>query len=166
MQRTKTNITEEVFLLSTFSEFAKCWKSGKRARMFMDTVNGEAFINFSVFLGKPSEVHSYSSRRQGNPNPSPKEKNKRKKSPRKIQRDNERAAKFQEEKRKEDANAGSGVPPPATSTPAAPSISAASIHFSFASPAPEDVTSKEESQEDMQVSASLRRLLLLQRLFR
>ena len=125
MQRTKTNITEEVFFSLPLVNLRNV---GNPARMIMDTVNGEAFINFSVFLGKPSEVHSYSSRRQGNPNLSPKEKKKRKKSPRKIKQDNERAAKFQEEKRKEDANAGSGVPPPATSLPAAPSISASSIH--------------------------------------
>ena len=70
-------------------------------------------MNFSVFLGNPSEVHS-----PPNPNPhpqrrppSPKE-NKRKKSSRKIQRDNERAARYQENKRKElaAASAASGNP--------------------------------------------------------
>ena len=140
MNRRKTIITEEVFLLSTFSEFVKCWKSSKRSRLFVDSVNGMAFVNFSACLGNPSDVHFHSTPRQRNP--SPKGKKRRKKSSKKIQRDNERAAKFQEKKRQEEAaaKAASGVPPPATSSPAALSISAASVNFSFASPAPEDVT--------------------------
>ena len=140
MTRTKTIQTEEVFLLSTFSEFVKCWKSSKRSRLFFDSVNGEAFVNFSVFLGNPNEAHSYSTPRQRNP--PPEEKKKKKKSFKKIQRDNERAAKFQEKKRQEEAaaKAASGVPPSATSSPAASSVRAASVNFSFASPAPEDVT--------------------------
>ena len=141
MQRTKTNFTEEAFLLSTFREFTKCWKSSKRSRLSIESsVNGEAFVNFSVFLGNPSETHF-------NPdawrrNPSPKE-NKRKKSSKKIQRDNERAAKFQEKKRQEQAaasSAASGDPPPSTSSQAETSVKAASINFSFASPAAEDLT--------------------------
>ena len=139
MQRTKTNFTEEAFLLSTFREFTKCWKSSKRSRLSIESsVNGEAFVKFSVFLGNPSET-------QLNPdaqNPSPKE-NKRKKSSKKIQRDNERAAKFQEKKRQEQAaasSAASGDPPPSTSSQAETSVKAASINFSFASPAAEDLT--------------------------
>ena len=58
MNRRKTIYTEEVFLLSTFSEFIKCWKSSRRSRLFIDSVNGQAFVNFSVFLGNPSDVHS------------------------------------------------------------------------------------------------------------
>ena len=55
MYRTKTNFkaTEEAFLLSTFSEFMKCWKSSKKSRLFIESVNGMAFMNFSVFLGDP-----------------------------------------------------------------------------------------------------------------
>ena len=140
MQRTKTFLTEEVFLLSTFSEFVKCWKSSKRSRLVIDTVNGKAFLNFSVFLGSPGEAHSFSTPRQRNP--PPKEKKQKKKSSKKIQRDNERAAKFQEKKKQEAAaaRAASGVPPPATSSPAASTVRAASVNFSFSSPAPEDVT--------------------------
>ena len=97
-------------------------------------------MNFSVFLGNPSDVHFHSTPRQRNP--PPKGKKQRKKSLKKIQRDNERAAKFQEKKRQEEAaaKAASGVPTPATSSPAASSISSASVNFSFASPVPEDVT--------------------------
>ena len=139
MQRTKTNFTEEAFLLSTFHEFMKCWKSSKRSRLSIESsVNGEAFVNFSVFLGNPSETHFNPDAR----NPSPKE-NKRKKSSKKIQRDNERAAKFQEKKRQEQAaalSAASGDPPPSTSSQAETSVKAAPINFSFASPAAEDLT--------------------------
>lgn len=140
MNRRKTIYTEEVFLLSTFSEFLKCWKSSRRSRLFIDSVNGQAFVNFSVFLGNPSDVHFHSTPRQRNPPPEGKKQ--RKKSPKKIQRDNERAAKFQEKKRQEEAaaKAASGVPTPATSSPAASSISSTSVNFSFASPVPEDVT--------------------------
>ena len=140
MQTRKTNFTEEVFLLSTFREFVKCWKSSKRSRLFVDSVNGKAFMNFSVFLGNPSDIHFQSTPRQRKPSPT--EKKQRKKSPKKIQRDNERAAKFQEKKRQEEApaKAAIGVPPPATSSPAASTVRAASVNFSFASPAPEELT--------------------------
>ena len=140
MQRTKTYFTEEVFLLSTFSEFVKCWKSSKKSRLLIDSVNGKDCMNFSVFLGNPSDIHSKSNPRQRKP--SPKEKKQRKKSAKKIQRDNERAAKFQEKRRQEEAasKAASGVPPPATSSPAASTVRAASVNFSFSSPTPEDVS--------------------------
>ena len=81
MQRTKTFITEEVFLFLTFSEFVKCWRSSKRSRLVIDSVNGKAFVNFSVFLGSPGEAHSLSTPRQRNP--PPKEKKQKKNLPRK-----------------------------------------------------------------------------------
>ena len=171
MYRRKTNNTEEAFLLSTFSEFVKCWKSGKRSRLFIESVNGMAFMNFSVFLGNPSEAHFTPSPHPQRRHPSPKE-NKRKKSSRKIQRDNERAARYQENKRKElaaasaasgnptsslnsskvqdktrdkqqaPASAASGGDPPQTSSPAEPSsVRASSVEFSFASPVAEDKSS-------------------------
>ena len=133
MQRSKTFLTEEVFLLLTFSEFVKCWKSSKRSRLVIDTVNGKAFVNFSVFLGSPGEAHSFSTPRQRNP--PPKQRKQKKKSSKKIQRDNERAAKFQAKKKQEEAaaKAASGVPLPATSSPAASTstVRAASVNFSF-----------------------------------
>ena len=52
-RRKNYNHTEEAFLLSTFSEFVKCWKSSKKSRLFIESVNGMAFMNFSVFLGDP-----------------------------------------------------------------------------------------------------------------
>ena len=112
MRRRKNyNHTEEAFLLSTFSEFVKCWKSNKKSRIFIESVNGMAFMNFSVFLGNPSEAHFTPSPHPQRRHPSPKE-NKRKKSSKKIQRDNEHAARYQENKRKEltAASAASGNP--------------------------------------------------------
>ena len=158
-RRKNYNHTEEAFLLSAFSEFVKCWKSSKKSRLFIESVNGMAFMNFSVFLGNPSDAHSPPNPHPQRRHPSPKE-NKRKKSSKKIQRDNERAAKYQENKRKElaAASAASGNPtpltsskdktrdeqqapasaanayPPQTSSPAEPSVRAASVEFSFASP--------------------------------
>ena len=70
MQRTKTNFTEEAFLLSTFREFMKCWKSSKRSQLSTESsVNGEAFVNFSVFLGNPSETHFNPDAWRQNPSP-------------------------------------------------------------------------------------------------
>ena len=172
MRRRKNyNHTEEAFLLSTFSEFVKCWKSSKKSRLFIESVNGMAFMNFSVFLGNPSEAHFTPSPHPQRRHPSPKE-NKRKKSSKKIQRDNERAARYQENKRKElaaasaasgnptsplnsskvqdktrdkqqaPASAASGGDPPRTSSPAEPSsVRASSVEFSFASPVAEDKSS-------------------------
>ena len=171
----------KAFLLSTFFEFIKCWKSSKRSRLFVDSVNGKAFVNFSVFLGNPSESHSNST--PGMRKPSPRE-NKRKKSSKKIQRDNERAAKFQGKKRQEQAAASaaaaSGDPPsppststkikekprdeqaaasaasgdpPQTSSPAESSVGDPSVNFSFASPVAEDKTDNAmEGVSDPQLS--------------
>ena len=179
IQRSKTNnfnYTEEAFLLSTFSEFVKCWKSNKKSRLFIESVNGMAFVNFSVFLGNPSEAHSpqsFPQRRQPSSDTS-----RKKKSFKKIQRDNERAAKFQAKKRKEQAaaSAASGDSPPSatsskvtdntraaasapsgdppqTSSPAESSFEAASVNFSFASPLAEDKTSDAmEGVSDPQLS--------------
>ena len=163
MYRTKTNFTEEAFLLSTFSEFVKCWKSSKKSRLFIETVNGMAFMNFSVFLGNPSEAHSPRPTSQRRYPSSEQSRNRKKKSAKKIQRDNERAAKFQAKKREQAAaSAVSGDSPPATSSkvtentraaasaasgdppqtssPAESSVGAASVNFSFASPVAEDRT--------------------------
>ena len=138
MNPRKTNYTEEAFLLSTFSEFVKCWKASKKSRLFIESVNGMAFVNFTAFLGNPGEAHfTPSTPHPQSRHPAPRE-SKKKKSFKKIQRDNERAAKFQEKKRQEQAaaSAANGDPPPSTSSP----VRAASVNFSFASPAAEDLT--------------------------
>ena len=51
------HFTEEAFLFSTFVEFNKCWSSGKRSRLVIESVNGHAFVNFSAFLGNPKTMH-------------------------------------------------------------------------------------------------------------
>ena len=138
MSRIKLNFTEEAFLLSTFNEFVKCWRSRKRSRLFVESVNGSAFVNFSAFLGHPNEAHHLPARRTQSSHQKSK-----KKSFRKTQRDNERAAKFQERKRQENAaaTAAEGDPqPPVTSSPTAPSVTAAQVDFSFASPTPENIS--------------------------
>ena len=132
------NFTEEAFLLSTFNEFVKCWRSRKRSRLFVESVNGSAFVNFSAFLGHPNEAHHLPARRTQSSHQKSK-----KKSLRKTQRDNERAAKFQERKRQENAaaTAAEGDPqPPVTSSPTASSVTAAQVDFSFASPTPENIS--------------------------
>ena len=58
MNRSKRHFTEEAFLFSTFMEFNKCWRSGKKSRLVIESnVNGFAFVNFSAFLGYPETLH-------------------------------------------------------------------------------------------------------------
>ena len=126
-----------------------------------------AFVNFSAFLGRPSETHSPHSTPDPQRRHPSSEGSKKKKSPKKIQRDNKRAAKFQDKKRQEKAaaSAASGDPPPSTSSqvqektrqeqaaesaasgdppktssPAESSVRTDSVNFSFASPVAEDRT--------------------------
>ena len=40
-------------LFETLVEFIKCWGSGRRSRLFVESMNGQAFMNFSTFLGNP-----------------------------------------------------------------------------------------------------------------
>ena len=37
-------------LFETLVEFIKCWGSGRRSQLFVESVNGPAFMNFSTFL--------------------------------------------------------------------------------------------------------------------
>ena len=96
MNNFKRHFTEEAFLFSTFVEFNKCWSSGKKSRLVIESVNGFAFVNFSAFLGHPKTIH-FAPRENQNPG----RKSSKKKSKRKTQRDNQRAARFQEMKRQE-----------------------------------------------------------------
>ena len=133
MNKGQRHFTEEAFLFSTFVEFNKCWSSGKKSRLVIESVKGGfAFVNFSAFLGHPKTMHV-----------APPEKNKpgrksRKKSKKKTERDNERAARFQAKKQQErdaavsEASKGA-CPPPATSTP--------SSEFIFSEPTPENLSS-------------------------
>ena len=88
------NRSEEAFLFSTFKEFCKCWRSGTRARVIMESMNGNSFVNFSAYLGHPDNVHFQPRPSKRNPTTAS-----RKKSEKKIKRDNDRAARFQKQKR-------------------------------------------------------------------
>ena len=111
--KTQRNFSEEAFLHATFSEFIKCWGSGKRARIFVESMNGGAFVNFSTFLGNPGSDHinrrkmaaTTSRHPEGhyedtprNPHSGSAPTSSRKKSKRKTERDNKRAAEFQKKK--------------------------------------------------------------------
>ena len=139
MDNFKRHFTEEAFLFSTFVEFNKCWRSGKRSRLVIESVNGHAFVNFSAFLGHPETMH-FAPREKRSPSRYSNKKPK-KKSKRKTQRDNDRAARFQEKKRQEReaaaAEASSGSPP-SDSVPSA--ASSPRVEFAFSEPAPADVS--------------------------
>ena len=57
MDRSKKHFSEGAFLFATFMEFNKCWRSGKKSRLIVESVNGFAFINFSAYLGHPESMH-------------------------------------------------------------------------------------------------------------
>ena len=138
--------SEAAFLFSTFKEFYKCWRSGTRARVFIESFNGGAFVNFSTFLGHPGDVHFNPRPTKRNPSRGP-----RKKSEKKRKRDNDRAARFQERKRKEEeaASVSASVSKPVdnpeaivTSSPGAESVmtfSSQEFSFAFSSPVPENL---------------------------
>ena len=136
---------EEEFLFSSFIEFNKCWRSGTKARVIMESFNGVAFVNFTAFLGHPDDVHFDSRPAEQKPPKKP-----RKKSDKKVERDNERAAQFQKRKRKEEEEAASDSKP--TNKSAAPMQG--KFEFIFASPAQEDLSnlstsSRADSQENL-----------------
>ena len=128
------------FLSSTFREFNKCWRSGDKARVIMETFNGHAFINFSAYLGYPDDVHFQSRPAERNPPKKP-----RKKSAKKVKRDNERAAQFQKKKRQEEDAAASAS-------------TSGKFEYSFASPAREDLSNlSTSSTTDTQGQAEILR---------
>ena len=123
----RTQFSEEAFLHATFSEFVKCWGSGKRARIFVESMNGGAFVNFSTFLGNPGMVHTNQRKMAAKTNRHPggnhdnqsnfhsgsAPTSSRKKSKRKTERDNKRAAEFQKKKAEEaerEASAATAIP--------------------------------------------------------
>ena len=147
---------EAAFLSSTFNEFYKCWRSGANARLFIESVRGKAFVNFSAFLGNPDDVHF-------NPRQSKRHPSKpRKKSAKKIKRDNDRAARFQERKKKEEEEAASASKPLVknpedieASSPGLESVMTISdqeFSFSFASPVPEVLRHDEIKDTSMVLS--------------
>ena len=124
--------SEEAFLFATFKEFYKCWRSGTKARVIIESVNGKAFVNFSAFLGDPDDAHFKPRSSKRNPSKRP-----RKKSDKKIKRDNDRAARYQERRKMEEAASSS------TSTPSGnPEAIVTSSPSSVAATATEVVTVK------------------------
>ena len=144
--------SEEAFLFATFKEFYKCWRSGTKARVIIESVNGKAFVNFSAFLGDPYDVHFKPRPSKRNPSKRP-----RKKSDNKIKRDNQRAAQFQERKRREEEEASAltpadnpkceaiasstaqAHPPPVTDSSPSPS-STSTPNFKFSEPTRENMS--------------------------
>ena len=123
----RTQFSEEAFLHATFSEFIKCWGSGKRARIFVESMNGGAFVNFSTFLGNPGMIHINERKmaakthrhpgsnhdNQSNFHSGSAPTSSKKKSKRKTERDNKRAAEFQKKKAEEaerEASAATAIP--------------------------------------------------------
>ena len=111
--KSQRHFSEEAFLQATLREFTKFWGSGKRARIFVECVNGGAFVSFSTFLGNPGAPHidprktaktsgypegHHDNQNGGNPHFQAAFK---KKSKRKTERDNARAAEFQKKKKEE-----------------------------------------------------------------
>ena len=147
MNNFKRHFTEEAFLFSTFVEFNKCWSSGKKSRLVIESVNGFAFVNFSAFLGHPKTMH-FAPREKQNPG-----RKSKKKSKRKTQRDNDRAARFQEKKRQEREAAVSeasnkNLSSPSVPLPPAPSAaSSPGVDFIFSEPAPADVSEDSNSSK-------------------
>ena len=155
------NRSEEAFLFSTFKEFCKCWRSGTRARVIMESMNGNTFVNFSAFLGHPDNAHFQPRPSKRNPTTVP-----RKKSEKKIKRDNDRAARFQEQKKNKQGAAASASKPvdnpeaSATSTPGSESVmtisslesSLESQKFTFASPVQETLRQSTSQESSMILS--------------
>ena len=56
-EKPRIQLNDEGLLFATLVEFVKCWGSGRRSRLFVESVNNEAFLNFSTFLGNPGKGH-------------------------------------------------------------------------------------------------------------
>ena len=140
-------------LFKTLVEFMNCWGSGRRSRLFVETMNGEAFMNFSTFLGNPGKCYSKQNKMAageetlGNPqshhDPKLSKKVKRKKSLKKTERDNQRAAEFQKRKL-EELSAAAATERSPVSAAAAPS-STPSKEFEFSEPLCENMSSLDSS---------------------
>ena len=57
------HFSEEAFLHATLIEFVKCLGSGKRAHMFVESIDCGTFESFSNFLGNPGMEHNLRWRR-------------------------------------------------------------------------------------------------------
>ena len=100
----KDTLSEGDFIFATF---VKCWRSGGRSRLFMESKKSGAFVNFSTFLGhpgvrsfQPSKMASDEATKTQDPktNRDSKEKKSMKKSKKKTERHNQRASSHFSEK--------------------------------------------------------------------
>ena len=103
-KNSKRQLSDGGLLFRTLVEFVKCLGSGRRSRLFVESLNGEAFMNFSAFLGNPGRGHFKQNKMatgeetlgypENHHDPKLNKKTKRKKSQKKTERDNQRAAEF------------------------------------------------------------------------
>ena len=149
----RRQLSDGGLLFKTLVEFVNCWGSGKQSRLFVETMNVEAFMNFSTFLGNPGKGYSRQNKMasgeetlgypQSHHDPNSGRKVKQKKSQKKTERDNQRAARFQKRKQEElsaaAATEGSPVSAAATST------STPSKEFEFSEPTCENMSSLDGS---------------------
>ena len=118
----------------------------------MESVNGQAFMNFSTFLGNPGrdyfrqnkmapgEPDGYPRSHQAHIDPKSSKQHKRKKSKKKAERDNQRAALFQKRKQEELSAAAA-----ATGTAPSSSTSTTNKEFEFSEPICENMSGLENT---------------------
>ena len=151
----KRHSSEGAFLYATFGEFVKCWGSGARSRLFIESVNKNAFVNFSAYLGHPGAEHFVSKKEtkdnvDGNPKPKSRGKSKRK-----TERDNQLAALFQQKKREEGERVAVSAAAMATSSPvAATPTTSPPPQFAFSEPTHENMSGL-NSEDSFSVNANL-----------
>ena len=128
-RNTKRHSSEEEFLHAIFYEFVKCWGSGCRSRLLIESVNRNAFVNFSDYLGYPRKAFFFPKKENTketnfncNSNSTPK-----KKSARKTKHDNLRAAKFQAKKVEESEQSAAAAVEASSPTVAVPALSPSTL---------------------------------------
>ena len=55
--------SESGFLYGSMLEFIKCWENRATSRIILETCNGQAWVNLSCCLGRPSDNHVIPARR-------------------------------------------------------------------------------------------------------
>ena len=151
-RKTKRHVSEGDFLFATFIEFVKCWGSGRRSRLFMESRKSGAFVNFSTFLGHPGMRRSYQQFKMASDEEpkvqdpkSNKEKQSKKKSKKKTERDNQRAAIFQKRKKDEAELAAAAATCSASSSTVVRSTPTPDKHFKFSEPLSENTSGLDDS---------------------
>ena len=153
-RKTKRHFTEKDFLFATFNEFLKCWGSGGRSRLFMESKESGAFVNFSAFLGHPGMRRSFQQSKMASDeeiqaqdpksNSDSKEKKSKKKSKKKTERDNQRAAIFQKRKKDEVKLVAAAATHSASSSVAV--TSTPTPDFEFSEPLSENISGLDDSE--------------------